>query len=1053
MQGAFREAVDWLCQISHAVHHAHQRGILHRDLKPANILLDESGKPWLTDFGLAKLVNQETGLTRSSDHLGTPNYMSPEVLRGSSSEASVSGDVWALGVMLWEIVCGEPPFGGSNPMEIMRQIAEDEPGVPRGETVDRDLITLASRCLEKDPTKRIQSASTLAAELGRWLRGEPLRVRKITSAERALKLVRRKPLWAALFAVLITAGVSTFSLWQKAEGAVGSLTHTNSELEKTLAVSKATRLAMDARLHVRIKADRAVLLAEEAVALAEREVGRVLPESEEALYEVLQKVGGWDVSPSGSRVESHSTGFLAGGAHPVRFSPDGNWAMMVDHSDKEKRVAGAVFNLKVAGPAVDRVEICQRPIHEQAECWLPDSKRILMVDDQGSVRVWTPTLSSDSAAEEGASHEPVMIGKLGYSGRIRMAQLSVQPEGQGVKCDLICRESDPVHWVLDSYEIYPDREANKVQRIGAPVIVKGVFEDSHNCWVSPDRRWAITSKEFSLSLSGLQESQTSGEIFLGDDYYFPTFSPDGSRLFLRTGTRVVCEFDLTKPTAELVKLSKRFLFEHDDTVSIIRISPDGKLLAAGGHSDTLMVVHLDRVGDTPKKFKVSGDEIVSLEFSAKGERLAAGTRTGLVTLWPMADLDEGARGQELLGMPSPVMDLGFSPDGCSVIGAGLNSHFRHWRIENDHLGAIPIQLGGNPQRIQDMDTSPDGRWVVVGCGRYNAGARDVGYGKLLDTTGQFPERVLRAHAHSTTGVEISDDGEWLGTTGTDRVARVWRLRDLATAVSSGTATPDPLYTFDMSDTRRRYDRRIAFHPRGSLFVACGDGVLFEWDLSSQNPESTRKMHHIHSRQYLLPDVAISRDGCWMAVARHAWDSEPLLGFRQYGNRVLLFDVSEKGKMELVEVLKANFVEKTTLAFSPDGRWLAAGSAGKGATIWDLDASDIAGSRLVGPVTAYQLRGVGISPDSKTLALAGTDGRLHLWDWMSGNRPRTIHTGASELALTWISGSKLAVGGAKGRVAIWETDISVLRQLAKQVAGRDLSPKERVRFGVSGVRNW
>ena len=344
-----RAVADWLSQIAHAVHHAHQRGILHRDIKPGNILIDEANKPWLTDFGLAKLVHRDTGLTKSSDHLGTPNYMPPEILDGAAVEASVSGDIWALGVILWEALCGKPPFGGSNPMEIMRKIAEEEPSIPRGETVDRDLITLACRCLEKDPSRRIQSAALVAEELQRWLRGEPLTVRRITPGERALKFARRKPVWAALILALLGGGFSSMLLWHKAEKAVDELTFTNSELEDTLAASKATRLALDARLQVTKKPDLALLLAAEAVELTEKGKVGVLPESAEALFEVLQRVGGWDVSPNGSRVTEHYTGFIIDAdntSYPAIISPDGDYTLNFSAPSEGARVDAAVLICK-----------------------------------------------------------------------------------------------------------------------------------------------------------------------------------------------------------------------------------------------------------------------------------------------------------------------------------------------------------------------------------------------------------------------------------------------------------------------------------------------------------------------------------------------------------------------------------------------------------------------------------------------------------------------------------------------------------------------------------
>jgi Protein kinase domain len=217
-----REAATLMLKIARAVHHAHQRGVIHRDLKPANILLDEWGEPWLTDFGVAKWLETDSCLTNTQTLIGTPDYMSPEQASGRVREISTATDVWALGVMLYQMLTGRLPFQGMNNMEILRQVADLDPPAPSTvlRQLDRDLETLCLRCLEKDPARRLASAGELADELERWLKGDPIRARRITGLERIGKWTRRHPYRTAflgMFAlVLLLAGATVTWQWRRA---------------------------------------------------------------------------------------------------------------------------------------------------------------------------------------------------------------------------------------------------------------------------------------------------------------------------------------------------------------------------------------------------------------------------------------------------------------------------------------------------------------------------------------------------------------------------------------------------------------------------------------------------------------------------------------------------------------------------------------------------------------------------------------------------------------------------------------------------------------------
>jgi WD40 repeat protein len=173
------EAAELVEDLARAVHAAHQRGIVHRDLKPGNVLLTAQGIPKITDFGLAKRLDSETARTQSGAILGTPSYMAPEQAEGKRAEIGPAADVYALGAILYELLTGHPPFQAETPLETVLQVISEEVMPPRQLCADvpRDLQAVCMKCLAKAPRQRYASAKLLAADLRRFVEGEPVRAR------------------------------------------------------------------------------------------------------------------------------------------------------------------------------------------------------------------------------------------------------------------------------------------------------------------------------------------------------------------------------------------------------------------------------------------------------------------------------------------------------------------------------------------------------------------------------------------------------------------------------------------------------------------------------------------------------------------------------------------------------------------------------------------------------------------------------------------------------------------------------------------------------------
>jgi hypothetical protein len=211
-----QRAARYVNIIALAVHFAHQRGTLHRDLKPQNVLIDSADQPRITDFGLAKFMKADSGMTQSGAVMGTPSYMPPEQAAGRHGDVGPASDVYSLGAILYELVTGRPPFRASSAMSTLLEVLETEPTAPRRLKADipPDLETICLKCLEKSPSARYPSAQALAEELDRFLKSEPIQARPASALRKMVSWARRHPgvLAAVTSLVVIALAIGVFYL-------------------------------------------------------------------------------------------------------------------------------------------------------------------------------------------------------------------------------------------------------------------------------------------------------------------------------------------------------------------------------------------------------------------------------------------------------------------------------------------------------------------------------------------------------------------------------------------------------------------------------------------------------------------------------------------------------------------------------------------------------------------------------------------------------------------------------------------------------------------------
>ncbi len=206
--GRFRDIAELIASLADAVHFAHSRGVLHRDLKPGNILFDDAGRPYVSDFGLARfteLADESSPATKSLRLEGTPQFLAPEAVTGQARDVTIAGDIYGLGSIFYELLTGQPPHTGENLAALLKKIVEQEPVPPSAlaPEVPQDLEVICLKCLEKEAVRRYGSAAELVNDLRLWLAGRPIKARPVGVRERVWKWAKRNPVTAALSGILL----------------------------------------------------------------------------------------------------------------------------------------------------------------------------------------------------------------------------------------------------------------------------------------------------------------------------------------------------------------------------------------------------------------------------------------------------------------------------------------------------------------------------------------------------------------------------------------------------------------------------------------------------------------------------------------------------------------------------------------------------------------------------------------------------------------------------------------------------------------------------------
>jgi WD40 repeat protein len=908
-----REAAQLLATAARAVHYAHQRGILHRDLKPANILLDAESRPHLSDFGLAKRLSGDAGLTQSGAVVGTPAYMPPEQAMGRKGVITTAADVYSLGAILYELLTGRPPFRADTPVETVLQLLEKEPERPRAlnPRLDRDLEMVCLNCLHKEPGRRYASAAELADDLERWLAGEPVQARPARAWERALAWARRRPALAALLAV---SGVAALALVAGGVGLfyAGRLKQLNTWLAAAVEDAKSQRAAA---IQERAEAERQRARAEAQEALARRYLyfsrinmadrawheARVGPMRELLREQIPARPGPddtrgfewyylWRLAHSSLlSLKGHAAGVVG-----VCFSPDG------------KRLASASWDRTVkvweAQTGQEQLTLLGHTGPVFGVCFNPDGQRLASASGDETVKVWEAQTGHEALTLRG--HRGPVYGVCFSPDGKRLATASadrtvkVWDAQTGQEAFTLRGHTSWVWGVCFSPDgkrlatASADRTVKLWEaRTGQEQLtLQGHTNEVRGVCFSPDgKRLATASLDLTAKVwdaqTGQEQLTLQGHT---NEVRGVCFSPDGKRL-------ATASLDLTAKVWDAQTGQEQLTLKgHLSAVTSVCFSPDGKRLASAGgdgwdfqkNRPIAIEVKVWDAQTRPEALSLQGHtgNVHRVCWSPDGKRLASASEDGTVKVW------DGRTGQEQLtlkGHQAWVFGVCFSPDGKRLASASWDRTVKVW---DGQTGQEQLTLRGHTQFVYSVCFSPDGKRLASA-----SGDRPV---KVWDAQTGQQQLTLQGHTNGVVSVCFSPDGHCLATASADQTVKVWDAQtgqqQLTLQGHTGVAS-------------------VCFSPDGKrLATAFWDGTVKVWDGQTGQEQLTLK-----ERSALVQGVCFSPDGQRLATAASSdvtvWDA-------QTGQEAL--------------ILKGHTREVFSVCFSPDGCRLASASADKTVRVWD-----------------------------------------------------------------------------------------------------------------------
>jgi WD40 repeat protein/serine/threonine protein kinase len=886
--------------------------------------------PKITDFGLAKLLDGDGGATtmayptQSGAVLGTPSYMAPEQASGQSKVAGPAADVYALGVILYELITGRPPFKADTPLETLLLVRTNEPlSLARLRPhLPRDLETICLKCLQKEPHKRYASAFALADDLRCFLAGEPIHARRIGTLGRLALWCRRKPALASTIAVatvvcLMVAGVG---LWRvlderdryrvEREKAVSHLNSYRAEREKAVrhlyhslvGEARAVRLARQVgyrsgalnllrqALALETPGRDRLALRQEAVACMGDFVGLepvvwTEPEPHVCTIAVALPPQGSEVALGLTDEGSVSVRRLPGGSEIARLRghhPSGVYAVVYGPRGDMLASGDDRGTIKVWRRKSARRWVCTRTlttapsgephyIHALSLALTPDGRHLLAASKSASaLTLWDLDKPTHPVYFRGSGNERFFRMALSPEGKLLAAVYRDHGRHGGLVWDMASRQ------VLHRF----------TPNLG--ILVDLVF--------SPDSKQLACAGYDGVALFDTATCQQ--RLFEhGDAPYSVCFSPDSQWLAIpnpNLGTIRLWNITANRTVAELI---------HPGQPHSVAFSRDGRTLVSVAANST----RIWNLAGSGEQLVLAGHRggVNSLAFRADGKLLASVSATQTVKFW---EPDSGRLVSRLSGFRGPVQAVAFHPGGEFAATADWSGAVRIWDLTSPgrpkEVTTLTHEVG---KILWAVSFSPDGRYFAL-CGEDGVAL----WHTVLDPQNKKGrisirfERGRRLTDEQVSTLGFSPDSQWLAWGTFHYRLHVWHLKKSRKSYFPGLKPGAP--------------QGIAFFPDGKRLAFVGESNQLEvWNLVSR-----QKVFGFDVTAFKGPDsstpgrlIALSADGAWLAVQ---------------GSVVTIWDTQSK---ELVLALPKEPNNLLGMAWSPDRKRLAIGSADGRLVIWNI----------------------------------------------------------------------------------------------------------------------